>query len=114
MTLGKLRAKMGAAQISDHGNLNDAVRRYGLATLAAIVALWLRQLLSPLFRESNPYHTIWSAVVFSAWYCGLGPSMLTASIGLVGVWYWFLPPYNSFNLEDPKTEIPGMLGFLIL
>ena len=68
---------MGTDQISDAGKVSDAVRRYSLAILAAIVALWLRQLLSPLFGESNPYHTLWPVVVFSAWYCGLGPSMLT-------------------------------------
>ncbi len=98
---------------SEAGNVSHAVRRYTLAILAAVVALWLRQLLSPLFGESNPYHTLWPAVVFSAWYCGLGPSMLTASLGLVGVWYWFLPPYNTFNLQDPRAQISGMLGFLI-
>jgi signal transduction histidine kinase len=104
---------MGTDQISDAGKVSDAVRRYSLAILAAIVALWLRQLLSPLFGESNPYHTLWPAVVFSAWYCGLGPSMITASIGLVGVWYWFLPPHNTFSLQDPKNQISGIIGFLI-
>jgi signal transduction histidine kinase len=98
---------------SEAGNVTQAVRRYGLAILAAVVALWLRQLLAPLFGESNPYHTLWLAVVFSAWYCGLGPSVLTTSIGLIGVWYWFLPPYHSFSLEDPKAQISGMIGFLI-
>ena len=48
-----------------------------------------------LFSERiNPYHTVWAAVVFSAWYCGLGPSIVTALLSLVGIWYWFLPPYQ--------------------
>lgn len=98
---------------SEVGSVSHAVRRYGLATVAAIVALWLRQMLSPLFGDGNPYHTLWPAIVFAAWYCGLGPSILAASIGLVGVWYWFLPPYNSFNLQDPKAQISGMIGFLV-
>jgi signal transduction histidine kinase len=104
---------MSTSRTSEVGNVSDAVRRYGLATLAAIVALWLRQLLSPLLGEGNPYHTLWPAVVFSAWYCGLGPSLLTTSIGLAGVWYWFLPPHNSFTLQDPKAQISGMVGFLL-
>ena len=91
----------------------EVMRRYALAILAAIIALWLRLLLSPLLGETNPYHTLWPAVVFSAWYCGLGPSILTALIGLVGIWYWFLPPYSSFSLQDPKVQISGMLGFLV-
>jgi len=103
---------MSNARTSEVGNAS-AVRRYGLAILAAMVALWLRHLLSPLLGESNPYHTLWPAVVFAAWYCGLGPSVLTASIGVVGIWYWFLPPYSSFHLQDPKAQLSGIIGFLI-
>jgi signal transduction histidine kinase len=95
------------------GRHYEEVRRYGLAISAAIAALWLRQLLSPLLGDSNPYHTVWAAVVFSAWYCGLGPSIVTTLLSLLGVWYWFLPPAGSLALEDPKTAISGMLGFLV-
>jgi len=91
---------------------HSGVRRYGLAILAAIVALALRGLLSPLLGEHNPYHTVWAAIVFSAWYCGLGPTIIATLIALVGTWYWFLPPAASFLLKDPKTAISGMIGFL--
>ena len=97
--------------ISEAGD-HDDVRRYSLATLAAIVALLLRQLLSPLLGAANPYHTVWVAVVFSAWYCGLGPSIIAVLVSVIGVWYWFLPPTSSFALQDPKTGISGMVGFL--
>ncbi len=95
------------------GDSPDDVRRYALAVLAAISALLLRRLLTPLLGESNPYHTVWAAVVFSAWYCGLWPSILTTLLSVVGVWYWFLPPPHSFALDDPKTAISGIFGFLI-
>jgi signal transduction histidine kinase len=98
---------------SEVGTVYDTMRRYGLAVLAAIAALLLRQLLSPLLGESNPYHTVWAAVFFSAWYCGLGPSIVTALLSVVGVWYWFLAPARSFALRDPKTTISGMVGFLV-
>jgi signal transduction histidine kinase len=96
-----------------HHKFDRGVRRYTLAIMAAIIALWFRWLLSPLLGETNPYHTLWPAVVFSAWYCGLGPSILTSLLGLTGIWYWFLPPYNSFRLQDPKVEVSGMLGFVV-
>jgi signal transduction histidine kinase len=94
------------------GTLNGSTRRYGLAILAAISALLLRRLLTPLLGEHNPYHTLWAAVVFSAWYCGLGPSILTTLLGSAGVWYWFLPPFHSLKLTDPKESIAGAIGFL--
>jgi signal transduction histidine kinase len=98
--------------ISEDSNVYDAGRRYGLAILAATNALLLRQQLSPLLGESNPYHTAWAAVFFSTWYCGAGPSIVAALLSVVGVWYWFLPPAGSFALRDPKTAISGMVGFL--
>jgi signal transduction histidine kinase len=105
---------MPSDHISEVGNVYDAVCRYGLAILAATAALLLRQVLSPLLGESNPYHTVWAAVFFSVWYCGLGPSIVAASISVVGVWCWFLPPSGSFALRDPKTAISGVVGFLLL
>lgn len=86
--------------------------RYALAILATFVALYLRYLLEPLLGVHNPYHTIWLAVVFCAWYCGLGPSIVATFLGFLGIWYWFLPPYGSFAIQD-RTEAFGMLGFLV-
>jgi PAS domain S-box-containing protein len=64
------------------------------------------------FAERNPYHTAWLAVVFAAWYCGLGPAIVTVIIGAVGVWYFFLPPVQSFFGKD-VPEVSGLLGFLV-
>jgi PAS domain S-box-containing protein len=89
-----------------------AAFRYAIAILAAAVALFLRYLLTPLLGYNNPYHTVWLAVVFSAWFCGLGPSIATTVLGTLGVWYWFLLPPGSFVIRD-RTDGYGLLGFLI-
>jgi signal transduction histidine kinase len=102
-----------AYSISASDSENENARRYGLAVLAAILALLLRQLLTPLLGENYPYLTLWAAVAFCAWYCGLGPSILAVLTGVFGIWYWFLPPVHSFELQDPKPEISGMLGFMV-
>src|ERR1700733_4178401 len=91
----------------------DVVRRYSLAILAGVIALALRWLLTPLLGENNPYHNAWAAVAFSAWYCGLGPSIVTTRVGVAGVWYLFLPRIHLLELQDPKGELFGMLGFLV-
>lgn len=88
--------------------------RYTFAVLTAVLALLLRQVLSPFFGVHYPYFTVWAAVVFSAWYCGLGPSVATTLISLLGVWYWFLPSHGSFALQDSKAQIIGIIGFLVL
>jgi PAS domain S-box-containing protein len=88
------------------------VFRYVLAILSAAVALFLRGLLTPLLGNHNPYHTVWLAVVFSAWYCGLGPSIVTTLLGTLGVWYWFEPGFHSFAIQD-RADVYGMIGFLV-
>ena len=90
----------------------ESVRRYGAAIFAALAALLLYKLLSPAFGGQNPYHTAWAAVAFSAWYCGVGPSIFAILVDLIGIWYWFLPPAASFQLANSKADISGMLGFV--
>lgn len=92
----------------------EGVGRYGVAILTAILALILRGLFSPILGTHDPYHTAWAAVFFVAWYCGVGPAIVTALITAVGVWYWFLPPGHSFAVADPKVQATGMAGFLVL
>src|SRR5579864_9255013 len=87
-------------------------RRYGSAMIAAVAALFLYKLLSPAFGGQYPYHTAWAAVAFSAWYCGVGPSIFAILVDLIGIWYWFLPPGASFQLANPRADISGMLGFV--
>ena len=94
-------------------NRHGRFRQFVLAILAAAGALLLRGLLNPLLGENNPYHTVWAAVFFSAWYCGLWPSIVTTLLSLIGVWFWFLPPARSWALEDPRTAIFGMVGFVV-
>jgi PAS domain S-box-containing protein len=86
--------------------------RYALAILAAIAAVYLRVLLTPLLGSSNPYHTIWLAVIFSAWYCGLGPSIVTTLLSALGVWYWLLPPPRSWFFRD-RVDAYSLLAFLV-
>ena len=88
------------------------VVRYTLGALAGIGALLLRDALTPFFGENNPYHTAWLAVVFSAWYCGVGPAITSVAIVSVGIWYWFVPPFHSFAAKG-DSGLSGLLGFLV-
>jgi K+-sensing histidine kinase KdpD len=91
----------------------NPIARYSLALLATAIALVLRILLAPLLGDTNPYHTLWAAVVFSAWYCGLRPSILSVIAGALGVAYLFLPPYHSSRIYT-SADLFGIAGFVIL
>lgn len=89
----------------------QAIIYYGLAVFAASAALLSRAVLSPEFGSHYPYHTVWLAIIFVAWYCGVGPSILAVGIEALGIWYWFLPPYHSISGKN-QVEYFGILGFL--
>jgi signal transduction histidine kinase len=84
---------------------------YLLAAVAAVGVLLLREALGSEFGAHYPYHTVWLAIIFVAWYCGIGPSLLAIAIDAFGIWYWFLPPYDSFSGKS-HIEFMGMLGFI--
>ena len=88
------------------------VVRYVLGALAGTGSLLLREFLNPFFGDRNPYHTAWLAIVFAAWYCGLGPAILAVVVAAAGTWYLFLPPTHSF-FGKGVPEISGLLGFLV-
>ncbi|HKF04979.1 MAG TPA: DUF4118 domain-containing protein [Candidatus Sulfotelmatobacter sp.] len=90
-----------------------SVIRYALGALAAVCALLLRNALDPFFGEQYPYHTAWLAVVFAAWYCGIGPSIVSVVISSIGIWYWFVAPFHSFSGKG-DIGLSGLLGFLVL
>lgn len=89
-------------------------RRYGIALLAAVLALALRKALDPLLGNALPYFTVWAAVVFSSWYCGLVPSILTTLVSCLGVWWFFLPHLHSVIVRGFKLEVTGIACFLCL
>ena len=93
--------------------INHPAIRYAVAIVATSVALYARHLLTPFLGAENPYHTVWLAVVFSAWYCGVGPAILSTILGAMGVWYWFLSPTASWAVPD-RSQLFGILGFLML
>jgi PAS domain S-box-containing protein len=81
---------------------------YGGAALVAVLAIYLRYLLTPLIAETNPYHTAWIAVVFCAWYFGVGPSIVASLLCLVGIYSVF--PW----LVQDHSQLYSALGFLVL
>lgn len=86
---------------------------YALAATATVIALGLRVWLTPFLGDRNLYHTAWAAVAFSAWYCGVGPSILSIVTSLFGVWYLFLSGDHPGLMLD-EAQISGMIGFALL
>src|SRR6266436_10271897 len=99
------------ASLSNQVSKNTAVP-YAVALLATVVALLLRLALNPFLGDYVPYITLFPAVAFCAWYCGIGPSMLSTFLVLIGARYWFIQPIHSFRVPSTPQAV-GILAFLL-
>jgi signal transduction histidine kinase len=79
------------------------------ALVAAAVALLVARELKPFLGQSAPLVTIFPAVAFAAWRCGLGPSFLSIAVGLLGTKYWFVEPLHSFRVLSVSQAITFLI-----
>jgi len=74
--------------------------RYGVALIATSIALLITNefhVLHDRFTFMLPF----AAVLFSAWFGGAGPGIISVGIVALASSYFFLPPNDSFAIENP-------------
>src|SRR5438128_8122644 len=86
---------------------------YAVALLATVVALLVRLALNPYLGDDVPYITLFPAVAFCAWYCGIGPSTLSVVLAIIGVRFWFIPPVHSFRISGTAPVLHIVLFLLV-
>ncbi len=79
--------------------------RYGVAVVATILATLVRKLLDPVLQDASPFSAYFVAIMFTAWYGGLGPSLVALVSGALLADYWFVAPARF--APDPRSGTPG-------
>src|SRR5437763_13982069 len=70
----------------------DWLPRYGSALAGVLLATLIRVWLHPLLGNQYPFPTFFVASMVTAWYAGLGPALLSLTLGcLAGIHYFVLP-----------------------
>lgn len=90
-------------------SLHATAAQYLMATACVIVASIVRVCLDPLFGEKFPYITYMFAIIFVAWYGGLGPSLLTMTTGFLSAFYFFASPRESFKVYGLDGQVGAVL-----
>jgi signal transduction histidine kinase len=91
---------------------SNAAARYIFALSVAILAVAARWALNPVLGDYLPYVTLFPAVAFGAWFCGVGPSALLVVVGMLGARYLFVAPKFSLIIPDiPQSA--GLLAFAV-
>jgi PAS domain S-box-containing protein len=92
-------------------------RGYAVAILCAGLIVLARLALLPILPTGYPFITLFIGVLLSAWYGGFGPGLATLLWGVIGVWYFILPPIRAFgplNSENAAALIINVLNNLVL
>jgi C4-dicarboxylate-specific signal transduction histidine kinase len=79
--------------------------RYAIAAAATVLATLWRVALDPVLKDHAPFAIYYLAIIFVAWYGGLGPSLLaTVAGGMVGS-YFFAEPRGSLLIYDMEHQV---------
>lgn len=80
--------------------------RYGSALVSVALATGVSLLLSPLeLGRDIPFSLFLLAVMVTAWFGGFGPASLALVLGTFLTAYFFVAPFNSLFIGDPKDQI---------
>ena len=101
---------------TSHGSFTrifeNTLARYTTALAVTLVALLVRGALNPFVDDYAVFITLFPAVIFAAWFCGIGPSILSVVVALLGARFWFVQPVHSLSLPD-TPQLVGILAFLL-
>ena len=89
---------------------------YIFAVISVVLATWLKYLAQPNIIPADVPILYILAIVLTATFYGLGPSILCSILSLLGFSYFFLPPLStfSFNIEVfPISLIFFIVGIII-
>ncbi|MDQ7743188.1 PAS domain S-box protein [Hydrogenophaga pseudoflava] len=100
MSAAHIPRTAAAGRASPDWTERPAWRRYGVAVLLTLLAVWARMALAPA-DSGGRFITPALAVAFSALYGGLGPGLLSTALGMVLVNFFMVRPYGSFAFENP-------------
>lgn len=84
------------------------VFRYGVAVVATAAAVFLRELLLPLWGTTLPFLTFYPAVMVASWYGGLGAGLFATLLSGFSAFYFFLPPRSVTG-----TDVGDLVGFVL-
>ena len=86
--------------------------RYGVAVAAVVVATVVKIALDPLLGQDNPFVLLFSAVVVSGWFGGMGPAVTATIASALVAAYYFLPPDFSLRIDGPGDRL-RLLTFIL-
>jgi C4-dicarboxylate-specific signal transduction histidine kinase len=91
---------------------------YTMAVLSVAVAIIAAELITRFLHAEAIASSMLCAVIFAAWFGGLGPALLAITLAIVAFHYYLVPPINSFTWKQDLftagiSEVPRLILFSI-
>ncbi|CAM3785467.1 DUF4118 domain-containing protein [Polynucleobacter brandtiae] len=92
---------------------NSSPKVYLVALLGVLAAFYIRYSLQLLLQGSFPILFFLFNTTIICYYFGFRPAVLTMAISIPLAFYFFIPPFNSFDIEDP-VDLLSILIYISL
>jgi signal transduction histidine kinase len=93
-------------------DIGRTMRPYFFSILIFLLALLVRDALTPIVGMSLPHATFMVATAFSAWFLGFGPGLFTMILGLPAADYFFTPPIYTWSAFT-WGELPATFTYVV-
>src|SRR5262245_55606179 len=103
--------KLGAAR-----PFSSAISGYAVAVLVFAAAFAAVALLGHLLDAAPPVSLFLCAIIFVAWFAGLGPALLVCALSVLAFGWFYLLPLNSLTLASrdlPRIVLFGIASLFI-
>jgi len=95
------------------------IYHYALAILSVAVAIVATEFVTRLLNAEAIASSMLCAVIFTAWFAGLGPAILAIALAVLSFHYYLVPPINSFTWKHDLfavgiSEVPRLVLFSIV
>src|SRR4051812_36929146 len=87
------------------------LRPYVIALFALAIAYFVRDVLHGFLRGQSPYFSFVIANFLVGAYCGIVPALFVATFGFLIALYFFVPPYDSFEIIT-FSDFIGLIGYV--
>src|SRR5262245_13436069 len=90
-----------------------AILNYGFAVLTVAAAFACVAVLSHVLNAAQPVSLFLCAVIFVAWFAGLGPALLATALSVLAFGYFFLLPLTLASGDLPRIVLFGVVSLFI-
>ena len=85
--------------------------RYIVSVLSVLVALGIQKTLWP-YMTASPFVLFFAAIMFSGWWGGWGPGLITLGLSVAVTNWFFLPPLHTFRLSMGNALSLGLYALV--